>query len=466
MPSLTELDKWFFRLETDETPSAVAALMTLRLPPGAPDDFVRSLVEDMRATTQVAPPFTYRLKHVGLRRVDAWIEALDPAEIDLDYHFRHSALPSPGGERELGQLVQRLFSQPLDLHKPLWECHVIEGLEDGRFAWFFKVHHAFMDGMGAMRRLERMLDADPAATGVTPIWTLGPSSRARGEDGGGSVLGAAGRILGGAAGTVAAAAAALRETVLPTDRAASPYRCPATVLNGRISQNRRFATQRYELDRISALGEAFGVTVNDVFLALCTGALRRYLDEIGELPDESLVALLPVSIRPEGDTAVGNALTSIFVRLPTEIHDPAARIAAISDSTRTAKANVRRLPKGGAEVYPMISALPQALQLVTRTAGRTRPPYNILLSNGAGPTGSLFMRGAEVEAVYPLTIITHGMALNISTGSFAGWLNVGFTGCRDTLPSLQRLAVYMGEALGELESAARSNRRLTTRRPR
>jgi WS/DGAT/MGAT family acyltransferase len=434
------VDRWLFMIDTPELPSQVAALITFAAPADDPD-FTSNLVPDMREQRRFVSPFNYRLRRPAIRRfAPAW-EALTNAAVDLDYHLRHSALPPPGGERELGVLVSRLASTPLDPSKPLWELHIIEGLEGRRFAWFFKTHHGMMDGVGLMRRVLRMLEADPAGTQVRPLWTLGTPARERhGErDRGPSVgrlVSRAGAGPGAATALGVAAAGMARQAVLPHDRdAAAPLANPSTVLNGRVGQQRRFATQNYDLRRIEAMVAGFGVSMNDVFLALCAGGLRIYLDELGALPEESLQVAIPVSVRADDDDASSNAISAILARLRTDIADPAERIATVSASTGRAKRELRSMPKAAGDLYGALALGPIAAQQLTGLAGRTRPVMNLLISTVRGPAGSLYLRGARLEALYALGLVTHGQALNISGGPVCDRFTIGFTGCRDTLPT-------------------------------
>lgn len=462
MPIPNAVDRWFFAIDAPDVPSHVAVMATYAIPEGAPGDFVRHLADEMRAARTFAPPFNYRLKRTTLHRVAPELAVLGDDEIDLDYHFRHSALPQPAGERELGVLVSRLHSQPLDPHRPLWEVHLIEGLDGGtRFAWFFKVHHGVMDGMGGMRRFTEMMSREADSDELRPIWTLTSRSRPRSDGSDRSAAHLAGRLLGLAKDSVTSASALAAtagglalERVRPTDDAlAVPYGAPMSVLNGRVGQQRRFATQSYDMDRILALAKGFDVTVNDVFLALCSGGLRKYLTELGELPEASLTAGIPVSVRDPSDEESGNVITAVLVKLRTDIAEPGARIRAISESSGVAKSNLLKLPGPARNLFGALAMSPMAIAQFSGLAGHTPPAFNLLLSQVPGPKEALYMRGARLEGLYPLSIVSHGQALNISADSMSGRFNLGFLGCRDTLPSLQKLAVYTGEALEELEAA-------------
>jgi WS/DGAT/MGAT family acyltransferase len=223
------------------------------------------------------------------------------------------------------------------------------------------------------------------------------------------------------------------------------------VLNGRVRGKRRFATQSIPLDRMKALAAAADCTLNDVVLATCGGALRRFLDDRGELPEGPITAGIPVSVRPKDDENAGNAITFIIATLGTDIEDPLARLAAIRASVQAAKAHVQSLPREAMTQYTVALMAPTILSLLTGLSGRTRPVFNITISNVPGPDKPLFFRGAELLGTYPASIVTHGQALNITCQSYAGAMDFGFTGCHETLPHMQRIAVYTQQAFEELE---------------
>jgi len=236
------------------------------------------------------------------------------------------------------------------------------------------------------------------------------------------------------------------------DRAlVAPLSAPRSILNRRISRNRRFATQQFDFERLRLVARASGGTLNDVILALSGAALRRLLLELGELPKKPLIAMLPVNVRPKDDPGGGNAVGAILASLATDLEDPAERLAAIIESTRRAKDQLQGMSRGAILQYSAFLLAPLTFQQVTGTGGRTLPAFNVVISNVPGPEKPLYFNGARLEAFYAASIPFHGYGLNITITSYAGTLNFGFTGCRDTVPHLQRLAVYSGEALEELE---------------
>ena len=461
---------WLFA-DSLRTPMQVGMLATFTVPKDQPN-FVADLVERWRSVRQFSAPFNYQLKMLP---VPGWV-TLDDDEIDLDYHLRHSALPSPGSQRELGVLVSRLHSIKLDRRYPLWEFHVIEGLEEDKFALYSKAHHSQVDGVGGIRLLKRMLSADPERRDMLPPWAVGqdgpdqsslppkqprkeasvsvtsnsgPASAVKRVVGGlRDGLGDTGEVLGSLAKTYAESA-----TGISDPGRAVPFQAPKTIFNGRIHTPRRFATQQYTIERMQAVGERTDGSLNDVFLAVVGGALRRYLTDQGQLPDEPLVANVPVSVRPEGAAKAGNSITFLYATLGTDIEDPIERIRAIRDSTRMGK---RRLPSvGGAamDAYTAALMLPFLSLAILGVGDRGTPFANIVVSNVPGMQEQRYLDGAELEEIYPVSLLFNGQALNITAVSYGGLFNIGFTGCRDSVPSLQRIAVYAGEELAKIEEA-------------
>lgn len=459
---LKPLDASWLYVESRTTPMHVAGLNIFSLPDDAPPDFLARLVAQLKDAKSFAPPWNLRLKASLLKSVaPAW--EIDDG-LDLDYHVRHSALPHPGGERELGVLVSRLHSHELDLNRPLWECHVIEGLENRRFALYIKIHHALIDGVGGIRLTARAFSTSPSQRGITPPWSIGTEMkkrRARRDEAADntpppSTLDRLREQLAQQVELVPQVFNALTKIwsgKKPHDALATPFKAPKSVLNDRVDGQRRFATQQYDLARLKAITEKAGVTLNDVVLAICAGALRRFLKELNALPRRSLTAGLPVSVRPKGDLELGTAISFMLADLGTSIADPVKRLHWIHESTLGAKEHLQSLPKSGLNNYTTLFMAPYIMGILTGAAGRIKPMFNLAISNVPGPDQTLYLGGAKLEAMYPVSVLMHGQALNITCLSYAGKLNFGFTGARDALPHMQRLAVYTGEALDELEAA-------------
>ena len=454
---LSMLDALYLAFESRESMMHVGGLLTFTPPRGDQGGFLRALAMELRARdgSRVQSPWNLRLRRPEMlvHPLQGWVE--DDA-FDLDYHVRRSALPTPGDERELGILVSRLHGGPMDFHRPLWELHVIEGLERGRFALYFKIHHALVDGYTGMRMLAASL-ADDEGERDTPMFYERPP-RARPEPSVPAAAPTLGALLAGVRQQVGASrdvGRAIVNVVSASRRKerdlVAPLQAPRCILNQRISRNRRFATQTVALERVKRAAKAEGGTLNDVVLALCGGSLRRLLLEQDALPDRPLVAMLPVNVRPKDDPGGGNAVGAILASLATDVADPRERLRAIIASTLRAKEQLQGMSKNAILQYSAFIMAPLSLQQVTGTGGRTRPAFNVVVSNVPGPQRPLYLRGARMEALYPVSIPFHGYSLNITVNSYVDALNFGFVGCRDTVPHLQRLAVHAGEALDELD---------------
>lgn len=437
----------------------VGTLQIFSLPEGAPETFLRDMVTRMKEAGDIASPWGYKLAWSGfLGRLVApyWVE---DKKIDLDYHVRHSALPRPGGERELGILVSRLHSNPLDFSRPLWECHVIEGLENNRFALYTKMHHSMIDGISGVRLMQRVLTTDPDRREMLPPWSVKPQRRRGSKTDKEATIPAAVsqamdalKLQADMAPRLWQAGNRLVHSVRhPEDGLTAPFTGPVSILNHRVTPQRRFATQHYQLDRLKALAHASGGSLNDIVLYLCGTALRRFLVEQDQLPDIPLTAGIPVNIRPSDDEGTGTQISFMIASLATDEPDPLTRLQDIKTSTRRAKEHLQKLPRSALTQYTMMLMSPYILQLMSGLGGRMRPVFNVTISNVPGPQQTLYYEGARLEAMYPVSLIAHGGALNITCLSYAGSLNFGYTGCRDTLPSMQKLAVYTGEALEEIE---------------
>jgi WS/DGAT/MGAT family acyltransferase len=453
MRRLNMLDASWLLVESPETAMQVAGLQIFRLPKNAPSDFMQKFVAYLRSFPVSTPPFNYRLARGALAKLaPAWETVRD---VDIDYHLRHSALPAPGGERELGVLISRLHSIPLDKTRPLWECHVIEGLEDNRFALYIKAHHSLLDGMAAVRIIQSTLSEDPSFEEVPPPWSRPVPKVPRAERMPVSPLEQLREQFGG----LPSAIRALRIMRAARKKKGgegliAPYTAPPSVLNTRVTAQRRVATQSHDLARYKKLAQLGECTLNDIVLAICGGALRRYLSEMNALPEKPLIANLPVSVRPKDDAeGGGNAISTMLATLATDEPDIRARLETIKASTVSGKEHLQGMPRAAITHYTTLIMLPFMVGQLTGRINTKKPMFNTVVSNVPGPKNKLYFNGAEMEAVYPVSLIFDGQALNITVLSYADRIDWSFTACRSSLPHVQRLAVYTGEAVDELEGA-------------
>jgi len=461
---LNPLDSAWLFTETRATPNHVGGLLQFKLPADASKDFMRQLMAEFRSHRKFTAPWNRKLKYAfNMNPLAEWVE---DRNIDLEYHVRHAALPWPGGERELGELVGRLQSTPIDLSRPPWECTIIEGLEGDRFALFIKMHHSLIDGVSGVKLLQRaMATTAKASLELPPFWAAGkePAKQAKASQAEALVPTVTHAVAGAmqeismqaktAPQLLAAFGKIVKSAIEPGGGMKVPFDAPMSVLNGRVREKRRFATQRFSMERLRAVAQATDCTLNDVVLAICGGALRRFLQERNALPKKPLTAGIPVSVRPKDDDGAGNAISFIISTLGTDIADPMKRLSAIRASVKQAKEHVQSLPRQAMMQYTVLLMAPTILTLLSGVGGRTRPMFNITISNVPGPDTPLYFRGAELLATYPASIVTHGQAVNITCQSYAGFMNFGYTGCHSSVPGIQRLAVYTGEALQELEDA-------------
>jgi diacylglycerol O-acyltransferase / wax synthase len=454
----------FMLAESRNTPMHVGGLQLFTPPEGAGPEWGREQYGKSLETTDIAPLYLKRPKR-SLTTAGTWFWTEDD-QFDLEYHVRHSALPAPGRVRELLELCGRLHGTRLALERPLWELHFIEGLEDGRLAIYSKLHHALVDGVAAMRLVQATLRTDPDARDTPPAWAARDvAARVEREQEETSrtlmdlPLGAFRSAL-----AVSSEAAGLPVALLKTlnrglrnETAPISLYAPKTILNRNITGARRFAAQQWPIDRIRAVGKASGTTINDVVLAMCSGALREYLLELGSLPGHSLVAMVPVSLKLDAagtaDTSGGNAVGTIMVKLATDEPDPEKRLAAIHQSVASGKEALASMTPTQILAMSGLGVSPIVLLPMLRMQGISRPPFNLVISNVPGPRTTLYMNGARLQGMYPLSIPVHGQALNITCTSYDGMLDFGLTGCRRTAPKLQRLLTHLDEELADLEKS-------------
>lgn len=440
----------FLRLERRNQPMHVGGLQLFALPDDASSDYVHRLVDRARAQNALQPPFDKRLKYRFGQPF--WI---DDQDFDMEYHVRHLALPAPGTIRDLLALVSMLHGALLDRARPLWEIYVIEGVTDNRFAIYTKFHHSMMDGVSAMRMLRRFLSTEADATDFRVPWQLPPQSSARPRPWSAGLA-----MLQSGYRQAAALPAAARSLYDAWQDArhdpdfTGPAQAPACMLNHEVSGSRRFAAQGYSLPRIRAIAETYGATINDVVLAMCSSALRRYLIEHDALPRDPLISLLPVSLHDDGTTTVGNRVGLIYANLATDVADPAERLAAIKRSVDYWKRRYQRM--SAEQIMAVVAALsaPAGLNLLSGAAPR-RQSFNVVISNVPGPDEPLYFGDAEMLGMYPMSIVLDGQALNISLVSYHDMLEFGLIACRRSLPSMQNLLKYLADALDELETAAK-----------
>ena len=467
MDHLSSLDASFLHFETPETPMHVGSLLLLELPPGYKGDYYEDVKAMIGARLHLSSILTRKLAQMPFELTEpVWIEDDD---IDLDYHVRSLTLRRPGTMEQLDQLVARLHSSLLDRSRPLWEMYVIEGLQDGRVAFYTKAHHSGVDGKAGTELAKVMYDISPK------IREVPPPRRKTGNSG--YQLGVAELLQAAMSNTAqqyrklaellptAAKALVTAGNVLASQRTATGERslnlgvAPKTIFNDSITNQRSFSTMSLPFGELKALGKRVGGTVNTIVMAIVSGGLQRFLAQRGQMPKEALIAAVPVSLRTEGDDSMNNQVSMVRVDLATDIADPVERFKAIHASSEAAKAVVRELkPVLGVDMpimgSPWLMTSLASLYGRSNLAQRMPPMANVAISNVPGPGAMLYVAGARMTHFYPVSIPYHGSALNITVQSYAGTtLDFGLTACRRILSQEEsyELVEHMLAALAEIE---------------
>jgi diacylglycerol O-acyltransferase len=450
MPNMSLDDAMFLLGESMGKPSHVIALQLFEPPQGADDLYVSEVHRGLLQHQEASTVFRRRPRRsLTSATTLAWVDD----GLDLDYHVRHNALPRPGAIKSLLEAVSHQHGAVLDRHRPLWEYHLFEGIADGRFAAAFKTHHALADGMSLARYTLEGMSADPDDRSCTPPWADRPAykqvtTRASGPH----VLTRSARSLKAGA----TAVRTLREMAIDTGSSV-PYEAPRSIFNTRITGARRFAGDKWPLARLKAIATAGSCTVNDVVLSVCGSALRDYLIEIDALPDRSLIAMVPISLRRSGTdmegSVGGNSFGSILCDLLTQEVDPGARLAGITHTTRVAKDRMTSLsPQQALAVSRMIMG-GAAVSSLTGITATPRVPFNLIISNVPATPVPLYYNGARMTDIYPISMISEGLAINITVTAYADTITFGIVGDRKAVPHLQRLLVHIENAISGLEKA-------------
>jgi diacylglycerol O-acyltransferase len=454
IPVMPVTDSMFLIGESREHPMHVAGLQLYTLPDGAGPDYLNEMYHSLIADEQNVQPLFRRRPRRPVSSLGQWSWAKDD-QLDMEYHVRLSALPRPGRVRELLELTSRLHGSLLDRHRPLWEFHLIEGLEGNRFATYSKVHHALMDGVSSTILASRALSTDPDTRDMPPVWALPPLDRPEKKNGQGGPLAMLENLRDITTDVAGVLPAVVKNanTALREQASVLPFQAPRTIFNVQITGARRFAADRWSVDRIKAIRKATGATLNDVVLAMCSGALRRYLLELGALPDRPLISMVPVSLRAKQKNSgeSGNSVGAILVNLGTHLEDPAERFAQIQMSAQVAKRSLAELSPLQILALSGLTMAPLAFAPIPGVVKLTPPPFNLIISNVPGVQKPLYWNGARLDGMYPVSIPYDGQALNITITSYAGALQFGLTGCRRNVPHLQRLLGHLEESLVELE---------------
>jgi diacylglycerol O-acyltransferase len=460
VPRLTGLDASFLYLETPAMHMHVCLVAVLD-PATMPRPYVFNELRDHIASrVPLIPPFRRVLRTVPFQlHHPVWT---DDHHLDIDQHVHRVDVGPDGDLHDLGDLAGEIAAVPLDRSRPLWDLTIVEGLEDNRLGLIIKVHHSAMDGSAGIEILYALFDLEPdpaeQPTGATPTPDPAPTDMAMVSQAGIERFRAtarAGALVRRTGGAVAGIARRRSADMGPDG--GTPLDAPRTPFNGAIAPQRALAFSRVPLAEVKAIKAAFGVTVNDVVLALCARALRRYLLDKGALPDGPLLASCPVSVRTEQESGqFGNRVSVMFTRLPTDIDDPAESIRAAGAAASAAKADQREL---GASLLSDWAEMadPRSLSWLTDQLSRFRladhlpPVHNLVISNVAGPTFPVYLAGARLEQGYPMGPVLEGAGLNITVLSYLDTVDIGFIASPNLVPDLWDLADGIIPAFAELQ---------------
>jgi diacylglycerol O-acyltransferase / wax synthase len=472
MNHLSVVDGAFLHLESPEMPMHVGSLALFERAESDKGDWYEQLKAHVVSRMHLAPVFTRKLALMPFDLANpVWIQDDD---IDIDYHVRYLVLNKPGTVVQLEALAARLHSSLLDRSRPLWEFYVIDGLADGRIGFYSKVHHAAVDGQAAVAMGNSVFDfsAEPRRVkpprqarsnryqlGVAELLGAALSNQAT------QVVQLAKLIppLSGALYQTAKAAIAARRTKTDdqTKEPSSGRRlkfAPPTPFNTSITNQRAFAGVSLPMDEVKQIGKAFGASINDMVLWLCSTAMREYLIDSRELPAKTLVAGVPISLRSEGDTSSNNQVSGTVLDLGTQISDPIERLQAIMAGTKAMKAQMGTFGSLIPTDFPSLGS-PWLLSGMASLYGRSRIAdwlrfANVVISNVPGPQVPLYLAGARMSAIYPVSIVVHGVALNITVQSYMGQLCFGLISCRRAMRDVDELGLHLTKALATLRKVA------------
>lgn len=494
MHHLSALDALFLQLETPEVPMHVGSVSILQKPKGHRGSFYPNVRQHIESRMHLAPLFSRRLAFMPLDLMNPiWLGGV---EVNLDDHIKRVVLSKPGTEAQLEAAVAKLHEGVMNRDKPLWEFAVIEGLQDGNVAFYSRIHHAALDGQGGVALAQAILDTSATPRAVEPA---GEKAKNRLPPTTAKMLSAAfrntvaqyGRIakavpgalkLAGAAGAGLLSSSQAKKAGAPSEQGTGLSHLtdikpgaslqqiaksllkkipggialgPRTSLNVAISKKRAFAGVPIPLDETKALAKHFDAKLNDIVLATCAGALRRYYAKSKSALAKSMISGVPASLRAPGDTSQSNQVTMMLINLATQLADPKKRLAAIVAASTRAKGMTGSMKS----VIPMdlpSLGIPWLMSVITplyRTAVATnRIPVvaNVIVSNVPGPQTPLYLAGAEMKTYYPVSIVTHGLGLNITIQSYAGTLYYGLIACKETVPQLAAFADHVRAAHAEL----------------
>ena len=455
MTRLSTIDGGFLLTESPHSPKHVGGLMIFQLPRGKGPAWLRALLDEMKQ----APP-GYPLNQRLTRQAGLLYEMAFDEHLEIDYHVRHTVLPHPGSDAQLAEVVARMHANLLDRDRPLWEFHLIEGLQGRRFAFYIKTHHAIGDGITFSRWIDDSTNTSARDLSVRPIWARPQEPDAGGQDEVSLVqlaMDAVSTLAGGvrtALGISAISAKMLQRRFFDRDgHIALPLSAPRTALNVPTGSARKIAFASYPLEDIRAIGRTQDATINDVVMTMCDMAVSHYFEQHGNQPRGSLVAYMPVNIRTDEEGGEGNLLTLLQVKLASTHRDALSALEEVKESIASAREVFSGASRPAIQYYSMLVALFAQFE-ETMNLGRFLPPVNnLVISNVPASRQRRYFKGAECVGMYPVSTLPPMTALNVTCCSYAGTIYFGLIAGRTAVPDLPLLTGYLDEAFRQLAAA-------------
>ncbi|MGY0385576.1 wax ester/triacylglycerol synthase family O-acyltransferase [Nocardioides sp. WG-D5] len=447
---VSPLDAAFMMVERDDMPWHIANLMLFTKPSGAAPDFVPALREQMRGQSVVAPydqaPAFPSARWFPLqRRVEA---------IDFDHHVRLHTLPDGADDQDLLALVSEIHAEGLDPRHPSWEMHLIDGISGSRFGIFMKLHHSILDGVTGMRQMLRWLTTDPTDLSRPALFSVGPDPLAPPREV--LTLGERVRRRSIAVAELSRNVSQLVRKEFDGQRLAAPYGVPKTVWSGPVSRGRSISYRSFELDELKTVARAHGVGVSDLVLYMCGSALRTYLLAHGDVPARSLTAGAPFNIRAEGDERPGSSFAFLTVDLGTDIADARERLARVKASNDASKAQVATLGPEALALQTVVANGPMIATMAMGMRGRTLPAFGVVVSNVPGPPELLYLNGARLDAMIPISIPMHNSPFNMTCIGYDGKMTFGVAAASEQIVDVDLITDGLASALNELRGAESS----------
>jgi diacylglycerol O-acyltransferase len=458
--SIPMLDLMFFLTETQDNPRHVGAVQIFSRPKRGGAATVREIVDAYRRMRPQAP--FNRVPVFPRTGMPQWREV---ESIDSRYHVMHLALPAPGSDEQLHQLVADLHAPMLERHRPGWKIYVIEGLSGDRFAIYHKVHHALVDGESGMAILERSLSTSAQDRRIRTTVSARVATRPRPVPPGfREMMEKEARRFARRALSISRGSVHLLEETLEGLRGFSrsqhrAFTAPQTPMNDPIYNARAITHTAFSLPAMKSVARARKCTLNDVALCIVDAGLNRYLREMGRAPDHPIVVLCPVSLRDQGAKEATTNVSAIWPPLGPVSASIDERLESIMANTRAAKAELRDLGKGAAYAYAVMAFAMSETLVIARPELLGLRPANVLISNVRGPERTLYLNGARLEALFPVSTLIIGIGLNVTFMSYGKQVIMGFTANGAALPEVESLARYTQDAFSALQDATRNKRR-------